>query len=218
MSSSLSSRYPLRRHRFEHGDFRVELVGPESPEALIDESAFNVDERLPYWAELWPSARALAEELLDRPTPRGPVLELGCGLALPSLTLAWRGVQVVASDYYPEALEFATENARRNQLPPPETLLLDWRDPPPDLPQFDLVIAADVLYEARNIEMIINLLPRVLSPAGSFLLADPGRAHFPRFRKRLGPAGWTIGAEATRFVPGPTERPMQIHLLTIRRG
>src|SRR5690606_6274286 len=113
----------------------------------IDVSDFNRDERLPYWAELWPSARALAQELLDGPLPRGRVLELGCGIALPSLALRWRGVEVVASDYYAEALDFARENARRNRLTEPETLLLDWRTPPPDLIPFDLVIAADVLYE-----------------------------------------------------------------------
>ena len=61
---------------------RLELLRPASPEALIDEEAFVDDEFLPYWAELWPAARALADAL---PDVRGlRVVELGCGLGLPS--------------------------------------------------------------------------------------------------------------------------------------
>ena len=44
---------------------RLELLRPSSPEALIDEEAFADDEFLPYWAELWPAARRLAEALPD---------------------------------------------------------------------------------------------------------------------------------------------------------
>ncbi len=33
---------------------------PRDSEALIDEEAFEREERMPYWAELWPSGVALA--------------------------------------------------------------------------------------------------------------------------------------------------------------
>ena len=65
------------------------LLRPESPEALIDEEAFAHDEFLPYWAELWPAATALAEALPD--VGGCGVVELGCGLGVPSLVAAARG-------------------------------------------------------------------------------------------------------------------------------
>lgn len=208
----------LRTHTFAHGPFRAELIAPRSPDELIDVSEFNRDERLPYWAELWPSARALAAELLDSPAPRGRVLELGCGIALPSLALRWRGVDAVASDYYTEALEFTLANAHRNDIPPPRTLLLDWRDPPPDLKPFDLVVAADVLYEKRNADALAKLLPRVTAPGGRVLLADPGRAHLEHFRTEMTRLGWQVAETGSRTAPGPVEgREVTIRLFALWR-
>ena len=36
------------------------VLRPRDSEALLDEHAFEEDEFLPYWAELWPSGVALA--------------------------------------------------------------------------------------------------------------------------------------------------------------
>lgn len=216
--TDLARRFRLRSHRFEHASFCVQLIGPESPDDLIDVSSFNLDERLPYWAELWPAAHALTAELIDRGALTGRVLELGCGLALPSLALRWRGMDVVASDYFPEALEFAVANAIRNGIEPPTPLLLDWRTPPQALAPFDLVVAADVLYERRNAETIVPLLERVTAPGGGVLLADPGRAYLPHFRKLAEAAGWRLREEGVRNAPGPAEgRQVEVRLLSLSR-
>jgi predicted nicotinamide N-methyase len=202
LERDLRARFAVRLERFSHGDFAVELVLPRAADELIDVSAFNVDERLPYWAELWPSARALARSLLEMAPPAGRVLELGCGLALPSLALAARGASVVASDWYPEALEFARANALRNSIPPPETRLVDWRAPPPDLGRFALVLAADVLYEKRNADALAALLPLVTAPGGRVLLADPGRVHAGDFRSGMERNGWKVESAGTREEAG----------------
>lgn len=211
----LASRFELRTFDFEHAGLQLELIGPASPDTLIDVSDFNVDERLPYWAELWPSARALAAELLERPLPPGPVLELGCGLALPTLALLARGVEAVASDYYHEALEFAVANALRNDLPPPGTLLLDWRSPPADFHRHTTVVAADVLYERRNAETLSRLLS-TLPPTTTILLADPGRAYLPLFRSLFEAAGGRVHESGIRRVDGAVPgRHTAIHLLEL---
>lgn len=215
LENELARRFTLRTHKFEHAGFRAELIAPAAPDELIDVSDFNIDERLPYWAELWPSARALAMELLEGPLPESPVLELGCGLALPSLALRWRGVEVLATDYYPEALEFAIANAIRNEIPPPRTVHLDWRSPPEELGQFDLVIAADVLYERRNAEILADLLPRLVTESGRAMIADPGRAAVPLFRKLVEAQGWHVREIASRRVAGVTEgREVEIRILS----
>lgn len=206
LEAELRRRYELRSEWFREGAMEIELVLPARPDELIDVSDFNVDERLPYWAELWPSARALARHLLRSP-PRGgsTVLELGCGVALPSLALRSLGYEVLATDYYPEALAFAAANAARNAIEPPRTLLLDWRKPPHRVGRYPLVLAADVLYELRNAEALASLLPHLLLPGGAFLLADPGRAYRSDFDARLRALGWSIETLAVRQEPAAPE-------------
>jgi predicted nicotinamide N-methyase len=157
--------------------FGLELLRPESPESLIDEEAFADDEFLPYWAELWPAARALAEALPDVAGLR--VVELGCGLGVPSLVAASRGAHVTAVDWAEDAVELLRENAARNGL----TLRVerrDWREPWDE--RFDLVLAADVLYERRNVEPVLERL-RELAPVALVGLA--GRPYEDVFLRKV---------------------------------
>ena len=153
----------------------VLLRRPRDAEALIDERAFALqDEFLPYWAELWPSAIALARTVARRSLAGRRVLELGCGLGLPSLVAAQGGARVLATDWSAEALAAVEENAAHNDVAV-EVLRLDWREPAAVLERgpWDLVLAADVLYEARNVAPLLALLPRL---GREVLLADPDRA------------------------------------------
>jgi predicted nicotinamide N-methyase len=126
-----------------------------------------VDEFMPYWAELWPSGLALAGALPAR-LDNLDVVELGCGLGIPSLVAAARGACVTSVDWAPEAIDLLRENAARNgiELRPVHA---DWSRVEGS---FDLVLAADLLYEERNGEALLELLP---SLAPRVLLADPGR-------------------------------------------
>jgi predicted nicotinamide N-methyase len=92
------------------------LVRPASADELIDEEAFDEEEFLPYWAELWPSGQALAAavEALDLRGSR--VLELGAGLGLPSLAAALGGAHVLATDWAEDAVELLRLNAGRNRV------------------------------------------------------------------------------------------------------
>lgn len=189
LSSLLRQRFPTRIEPFAHSGFAADILLPASAEDLIDEREFDADERLPYWAELWPSARALARYLLDEPLPPGRTLELGAGLALPSLALRWRGAEVLATDYYADALLFAEANAASLDLVLP-TRLVDWRSPPPDLDRWAYVVAADVLYERRNVDVLLSVLPHVLAPGSEALIADPGRVYLRDFLGLAKESGW----------------------------
>jgi predicted nicotinamide N-methyase len=160
------------------GEVELSLLRPVSPDALLDEEAFARDEFLPYWAELWPAATALASAL---PAVVGlRVVELGCGLGLPSLVAAARGAEVTATDWAEEAVELLRENAARNRL----TLhaeVRDWREPWPE--RFDLALAADVLYERRNVAPLLERL-RELAPVAYVGLA--GRPYEGEFLRRAG--------------------------------
>jgi predicted nicotinamide N-methyase len=160
---------------------RLDLLRPASPEALIDEEVFAVDEFLPYWAELWPAARALADALPDVRGMR--VIELGCGLGLPSLVAAAKGATVTATDWSPDAIELLRENAARNSIMLTAEVR-DWRVPWDD--RFDLALAADVLYEERNVEPVLARL-RELAPAA--LVALAGRPYEDAFLRLAAASG-----------------------------
>jgi predicted nicotinamide N-methyase len=152
------------------------LLRPRDAEALLDEEAFEREEFLPYWAELWPSSLALARAIGTRALHGARTLELGCGLGLPSLAAALAGGRVLATDWSPDAVAMTARNARRNEVTL-DTLACSWAAPEPLLERgpWDLVLASDVLYEARNGEALLALLPRLLAPRGEIWLADPGR-------------------------------------------
>lgn len=152
------------------------LLRPRDAEALLDEEAFEREEFLPYWAELWPSSLALARAIGTRALHGARTLELGCGLGLPSLAAALAGGRVLATDWSPDAVAMTARNARRNEVTL-DTLACSWAAPEPLLERgpWDLVLASDVLYEARNGEALLPLLTRLLAPRGEIWLADPGR-------------------------------------------
>jgi predicted nicotinamide N-methyase len=162
------------------GDVELSLLRPVSPDALLDEAAFARDEFLPYWAELWPAATALAAALPDVAGLR--VVELGCGLGLPSFVAAARGAEVRASDWAEDAVALLRENAARNGLEL-RAEVRDWREPWSE--RFDVVLAADVLYERRNVEPLLERL-RELAPIAYVGLA--GRPYEAEFLGKAGPA------------------------------
>jgi predicted nicotinamide N-methyase len=169
----------LSSERIAVGGVELTLLRPASPEALIDEEAFGRDEFLPYWAELWPAAAALANAL---PDVRGlRVVELGCGLGLPSLVAAARGAEVTAADWSEDAIELLRENAARNGVDV-RAEARDWRAPWDE--RFDLALAADVLYERRNVEPV---LARVRELAPVALVALAGRPYEAEFLRLAGP-------------------------------
>jgi predicted nicotinamide N-methyase len=157
----------------------LSVLRPREAEALLSEEAFEHEEFLPYWAELWPSGVALTRVLRGRPLDGLRVLELGCGLGLPSIAAALGGARVLATDWSPEALEVTAVNAARNGAEL-ETALVSWADPGPLVRRapWELVLCADVLYERRNVDQLLELLPRL---GGEVLIAEPGRPPAARF-------------------------------------
>ncbi len=152
-----------------------QVPDPDALADAVDPEAFARDERFPYWAELWPSAVALAAFVLERGIGRGlHALELGCGLGLAGVAAALAGARVTFTDYEPDALGFARANHTLNLGRPAPARLVDWRDPPREL-SAPLVLAADVLYEVRFLEPFLRTLRRVVASGGTAYVAEPGR-------------------------------------------
>jgi predicted nicotinamide N-methyase len=214
VETTLRDRHDVVEEPFVHGDRELLLLRPEFSDRLINEEAFDHDERLPYWAEVWPAARGLARHLLDEPPPEREVVEIGAGLALPSLALLLLGRDPLATDYEDAALGFARVNAARNALAPLRTREIDWRSAPDDLPAHPLVLGSDLLYETRNVEALAAVLPRLIAPGGRALISDPGRVYLPDFISRV--AVW--GEVRERLLPPEEGSAAGIRLVEIRRG
>ena len=169
----------------------LRLLRPRDSEALLDEEAFEREEFLPYWAELWPSSLALARTIAGRALRGARTLELGCGLGLPSIAAALAGGRVLATDWSAEAVELTAANAERNGAGL-DTLVCSWTEPEPLLAhaRWDLVLASDVLYERRNGDVLLDLLPRL---GDEVWLADPGRPAAGPFLEQAA-ADWEITA------------------------
>lgn len=184
--ASLRRRFRVVETLISVGPREVSILHPASAEDLIDERDFEHDERLPYWAELWPSSKIMAERVLALDGRGRSLIELGCGAGLVATCAALAGFDVVVSDYYEDALRFARVNAARNGARVPRELLLDWRHLPGDLPRFDVVIASDVLYERSYGRIVARAIDAVLAPGGTALIADPGRVGREEFIRALG--------------------------------
>jgi predicted nicotinamide N-methyase len=183
------------------GDRTLVIARPAEPDALIDEDAFARDEFLPYWAELWPSGLALARTVAELPLAGRSVLELGCGLGLPSLVASLAGADVLATDWAPEALELLRRNARRNDAAL-SAAFADWRDATALTGRrFDLVLAADVLYEARNAAPLLAALSRMVAEDGRALVADPGRRHAQSFLDAAEREAWRVTTDSEPLLP-----------------
>jgi len=165
------------------------LLRPASADELIDEEAFDDDEFLPYWAELWPSGVALARAVGELDVRGARVLELGAGLGLPSLAAALGGAGVLATDWADDAVELLRLNAGRNGIEL-RAERVRWDDPGLLLREapWALVLGADLLYERRNADQLLELLPRL---GADVLLADPGRPFANGFLERAA-AAWRI--------------------------
>jgi predicted nicotinamide N-methyase len=157
------------------------ILKPANSDDLIREEDFVKDERLPYWADVWPSSIILAGKLLELDGDGRSALELGCGVGLSTLAATSAGFDVLSTDYYEDALDVTRANVFRNLGTLARTRLVDWRHLPLDLGTFDLIFASDVLYEVEYAKLLPILLRGLLSPEGIALIADPGRVAAPVF-------------------------------------
>ncbi|MCG3127267.1 MAG: hypothetical protein CHACPFDD_02125 [Phycisphaerae bacterium] len=196
--------YPVMLRTISVAGRPFELLGPADFEALIERpevaERFARDEYMPYWAELWPGAVMLAEEIATWPcvsaAPAPRVLELGCGLGLAGLLAATRGYDVTCSDYDDDALAFVAASAARLGLANLATRPLDWRLADPALIA-ERVIVADGLYERRNLAPILRCIAAQLAPGGTAWLSDPGRSTADDFPPTAARAGFRIDCQSS---------------------
>jgi predicted nicotinamide N-methyase len=178
--ATLERRFDTVLSEVNVGDKTFNILRPRNADDLIREEDFVMDERLPYWADIWPSSTILAEQIMKR-SGKGKMLELGCGVGLVTTAAMSIGYEVLASDYYTDALAFTRANSFTNIGYSCQAQMINWRRFPADINGFDVVTASDVLYESEYARLMPKILKQALTLHGVGLIADPGRIAAPEF-------------------------------------
>ncbi len=194
----------------------LRIAMPSDFDSLLDAAAGDPEQNLPYWAEIWPSGIALADQIMAHPelVRDKRVIEIGSGLGVTACAALLSGADLTVADYSPESLLLCRYNALLNAEREPRTLTLNWRDPSAEFHDlvgsgFPVVLAADVLYEKRDIEPMLDLIEWLVEPSGLFWLAEPGRNVAERFNERATERGWT---DSMSFHAGPWPDPRDFNV------
>ncbi|GFK92736.1 Ribosomal protein L11 methyltransferase [Fundidesulfovibrio magnetotacticus] len=164
---------------------------------------FGEDERMPYWAELWPASMLLCRWLgRNRELVRGKAcLDIGCGLGLTGIVGAWLGARVVGMDHQWPAVYFSRENARLNGVDGPLWTRMDWCAPAFKPRAFDVMWGGDIVYETRFYHPLTRLFRDHLAPGGRIWLAEPRRSVSRPVWERLAGDGFAVRKLLTEPVP-----------------
>jgi predicted nicotinamide N-methyase len=171
------------------------------------------------FGQLWPASQALALAVKHIDIKNRRIIELGCGLGLPSLVLQSRGADVTASDRHPLSEPFLDYNAALNNLPLLPYLDLAWEPSMinADVGQFDLIIGSDILYERDHADMLAALIDRLAAEKAKVLITCPGRGYRNRFSRLLESSGFALTETTLPFTEDEAP-PHRGRLLCYRRG
>ncbi|HEX8996680.1 MAG TPA: hypothetical protein VF812_11670 [Ktedonobacterales bacterium] len=207
-----------------HGQADPAREGDNADAAAVARATVEAGAHLPYWALLWPSGLALAEALLAEPEVARArrTLELGCGLGVTAAVTLSLGARLTVSDLFADALLFAEYNTLRCAGRSPASLLLNWRTPAGcarllGSGPYDLLLAADVLYEPEDIEPLLRLAPALLRPGAPFWLAEPGRRASRAFVDAARERGWrdTLTVTEKAWPPDDDVTRVAVHRFTL---
>lgn len=207
-------------------DVSLDIVRPVDTDRLLDRVTDDSEQNLPYWAEVWPSGIALADAIASAPhvVRAQRVLELGAGLGVTAIAALTAGAELTITDYSPDALRLCQLNAVRQTGREPHSVQMNWRQPDANLLErvgtgYPIVLAADALYEQRDVEPLLILIERLIAPGGMLWLAEPGRAVARAFRAVLEKASWSCQTSRYRGPwPDPKDVGVVVEVHRIVRG
>jgi predicted nicotinamide N-methyase len=199
LHDELGAEYDLQETTYSFGGSEFRFLSVLDSYALLDRISpeeFVKDEQMPYWAEIWPASVTLSRIIMEDLDLSGKsVIELGAGVGMSSIAAASMGAQVLATDYSAEALRFVVYNALSNGVAL-ETGSLDWRMVT-CRERFDVLLAADVLYERVNLLPIVMAIDKLLKPGGTAYVADPRRRLAEQFLELIDENGFVVASSET---------------------
>jgi predicted nicotinamide N-methyase len=210
----------MKRFTEDLGPLKLELETLADLDQAIDKLCEDADankegriyeDLCPYFGVVWPAARALSQHLarMGGWLKGKTVLELGCGLAIPSLVAAKLGAKVTATDFHPDVPKFLSRNLELNGLSPDSVTYrsLDWHQAQGAvLGTFEFVVGSDVLYEAKHPESLARQLASHCARDGHVLLSDPGRVYLQKFMDEMTVLGFRGDTFVREVADGHSDR------------
>lgn len=216
MLEVLSEEYDLDTSLYKIADRDFDFVSVRDSYALLDRISpedFVKDEQMPYWAEIWPAAITLSEFIVaELAVADKKIIEIGAGVGVASVAAAAMGANVLATDYSEEALRFIRLNSLKNNVSMC-TEQLDWRCIHME-DRFDMLFAADVLYERVNLLPIVHAVDKLIKPQGYAYIADPRRRLAEQFLDLAFENGFSVTSYAKSFKRGKQVIPVNIYRLS----
>ena len=164
-------------------DVELQLLQVTDLEHLLaGKDPFADVSNFPFWVKLWEASLMLADVMASSPVQPGTsLLELGAGMGAPGLVAASKGYRVTLSDYEPHILDFQRVSAAANGLTDINFKIIDWKSPK-DMPQFDRIIGAEILFRDEFFDPLLKLFDSYLAPEGEIYIAhDVRRKSVPQF-------------------------------------
>lgn len=144
----------------------------------------------PIFGIVWPSSIALAHFIDDYDINEKRILEIGCGIGLPSLLLNTKNADITATDYHPEVKSFLRRNTNLNHGKKIVFEQVNWTDTTDHLGLFDLIIGSDLLYEDQHIKQLAYFIYAHSKPSCEVILVDPGRGRKTKFSSLFAKLGF----------------------------
>lgn len=158
-----------------------------------DQDQSLAEEHCPYFGVMWEAGVGLSQFLSKEMCEGKKILEIGCGLGLPSFVASRFGGRVIATDFHADVPIFLDLNKKINEVEF-EYQVMNWRSEiertKNDLGLFDLVLGSDILYESQHAKEVAKALIAFLNPGGKIILADPGRAYVQKFISSMQELGY----------------------------
>lgn len=142
----------------------------------------------PFWAQRWPSSKAMASFLTTETNwiEGKQVLEIGAGIGLPSFIIANLTKGMIISDHARDAVELLEKNIAHLKLQHVKAMCLDWNNFPDDI-KADTLLLSDINYEPGQFGPLLALVQRFLAEGTIIILSTPQRLTANPFVTELAP-------------------------------
>ncbi|CAN5790894.1 hypothetical protein BH10BAC2_BH10BAC2_47250 [soil metagenome] len=181
--------YQLQLQHFIFNEVAIDMFVPDAAHVqqwYLQQQTLDAAAIFPYWSKVWTAANAMALFITAHPhcIKNKKVLELACGLALPSLIAAKYASHVCCSDYVQDAVEVVMQSVKYNAFRHVACAVLDWEKLPPEIAA-DVILLSDINYEPEKFDALYKMLSVFLNKGSTIILSTPQRLMAKPFIERL---------------------------------
>lgn len=202
----------IRYHTIEFENFDIHVRTLRDNQQFSDPQGVASDVGIssatwPFFGIIWESGEYLARLMEDFPVKGKRILEVGCGIGLPSLVLNHRGANITATDYHPEVGSFLKENTDLNKDPDISFVQTAWDDEVTNaLDRYDIIIGSDLLYEDEHAKVLASFIHKHSQNKCLVVIVDPGRGHAVEFMSHMTGFGFNFDQKQYQVASGESEK------------